>query len=54
MWVNDHLHALADLLLGKAPPVPTEMEAECTPESVWKFWWRDTSCPCWEMNQPAA
>jgi len=37
MWVNDQLHALAALFLGKAPPVATEMEAECTPEPVWMF-----------------
>jgi len=54
MWVNDQLHALTTLFLEKAPPVATEMEAECTPEPVWVFWWRETSCPCRAMNQPVA
>jgi len=54
MWLNDQLEALAALFLEKVPPVPTEMEAECTPETVWMLWWRDTSCPCREMNQSVA
>ena len=37
------------------PPVPTEMEAECTPEPVWMFWWKDTSCPAgkWTSLYPS-
>jgi hypothetical protein len=41
MELSGQLHAQADFLPEKGPPVPVGEEAEWTPEPVWTLWNRE-------------